>query len=71
MKELESMQYVNENETARILDCSVQTLRNQRHQGKGLPYRKFGRAVRYRVDEIIAFIEDRKIMPDHHLRGGK
>jgi hypothetical protein len=65
MIEKEPMQYVNENEAARILDCSVQTLRNQRHQGKGLPYRKFGRSVRYRLDEIISFLEDSKIIPDH------
>jgi hypothetical protein len=59
------IKYLSENEAALLLCCSVQTLRNQRHKGKGLPYRKFGRCVRYRLDEVLTFMEQRKITPEN------
>ena len=43
---------------------SVQTLRNWRFQGKGLPYSKVGRrAVRYEKSDVLSFMRERKIMP--------
>lgn len=57
------IQYLNENETASLTGLSVQTLRNWRCQGKGFPYVKVGRAVRYLKSEIISLMECRKVTP--------
>ena len=43
---------LDEYETAAYLDNSVQTLRNWRMKGSGLPFLKVGAAVRYRVGDI-------------------
>jgi hypothetical protein len=54
--------YVNDRVAADIMDCSPQTLRNWRFLGKGPPYTKLGgRAVRYSVDDLVAYMERRKI----------
>jgi hypothetical protein len=42
----------------------VQTLRNDRHLGRGIPYVKFGRSVSYSVDDIIDFMESHKVDTD-------
>ncbi|RYZ83037.1 MAG: DNA-binding protein [Proteobacteria bacterium] len=47
--------YVNSQELARILDVSVHTIRKWRSQGRIVP-RKFGRSVRYVVDEVVRTI---------------
>jgi hypothetical protein len=53
--------YVNEKEVSRITGRAIQTLRNDRHRGHGIPYVKIGRAVRYRLSDVIDFMENRKI----------
>jgi predicted DNA-binding transcriptional regulator AlpA len=55
------VRYINEKKVAEMTDFSVQTLRNDRHLGKGIPYTKRGRSVRYRLDEVVAYMESRKI----------
>ena len=57
-------QYINEKKVAQITDLSLQTLRNERHLGKGIPYCKRGRSVRYRLDEVVAYMEARKVNTD-------
>ena len=56
--------YVAEGEVARITGMALSTLRNQRSQGRGIPYVKLGRSVRYRLDEVFAFMESRKVETD-------
>jgi hypothetical protein len=58
-----SPKYITEVEVSRITGRGLQTLRNDRCKGQGLPYRKFGRQVRYREDEVIAAMEARRIEP--------
>lgn len=53
--------YVNEKEVSRITGRAVQTLRNERFRGQGIPYVKVGRAVRYRLSDVIDFMEARKV----------
>ncbi len=53
--------YINEKEVARITGRKVQTLRNDRNRGRGLPYIKMGRSVRYSLEDVIRFMESRKI----------
>lgn len=56
-------EYIDEKKAARFTSRSVQTLRNERHRGVGFPYVKLGRAVRYKLADIIEYMERRKIKP--------
>jgi len=54
--------YLNEKEVAQITGKAVSTLRNERFQRKGLPYRKIGkRSVKYLTQEVISYMEARRI----------
>lgn len=55
--------YVSEKVVAKVKDCSIQTLRNDRHLGRGLPYIKDGRSVRYWLPDVYADMEAKKIQP--------
>jgi len=56
-------QLLKETEVARLLGFHVQTLRNQRFAGTGLPYFKIGRAVRYDMADIERYLDERRIKP--------
>ena len=60
---MEEKRFINENEASSITGLSVQTLRNWRFQGKGIPYVKAGRSVRYQYQDVISFMEERTILP--------
>ena len=55
------MRYVNEKEAARITGRALSTLRNERANGRGIPYLKIGRSVRYSLADIISFMEGKRI----------
>lgn len=55
------IQYLTEIEVSRMTRIAVQTLRNNRFRRRGIPYRKVGRSIRYRLDEVVDFMEARKI----------
>lgn len=44
--------FIDEQETARIIKKAVQSLRNDRNLGRGIPYYKHGRSVRYFKPEV-------------------
>jgi predicted DNA-binding transcriptional regulator AlpA len=48
---------LNEHETAALLNVAVPTLRRWRWSGHGPRFIKIGRAVRYDIDELRAYIE--------------
>lgn len=54
-------QLLDEKSVAKILGLSIQTLRNDRAARRRIPYVKIGKAVRYRPEDIAAFIESRRI----------
>jgi predicted DNA-binding transcriptional regulator AlpA len=57
--------YVPESEVSRLTGLAVQTLRNHRHQKRGIPYVKMtSKAVRYSLDDVITYMEARKITPE-------
>ena len=58
---MEMPRWVDEKEVSRIIGVAVQSLRNWRFQQRGPTYSKIGRAVRYRLDDVIRFMEERKI----------
>jgi hypothetical protein len=57
----QEVKYVNEKVVADVTGIPVQTLRNDRHIGKGIPYRKRGRMVRYLLSEVYRYMEDGKV----------
>ena len=59
--DLKSQRYLTEQEVAAMTGRAVQTLRNDRHRGRGFPYRKIGKSVRYFLPEILAIMESHRI----------
>ena len=55
--------FITEQEAAAILSKAVQSMRNERHQGRGLPYYKVGRSVRYFKPEVYQQIRANRIEP--------
>ena len=55
------IKYLTEKEVAEITGRALSTLRNERFQGKGIPYIKIGKSVRYKYDDVIEFMEARRI----------
>lgn len=51
----------DENELAAKLNIAVSTLQKQRMRGDGIPYAKLGRLVRYRPQDVAAFLERRVV----------
>jgi hypothetical protein len=47
----------------------LQTLANERHQGRGLPYYKVGSSVRYKLADVIRFMERHRVDPDARREG--
>ena len=60
---MESPRWVNEKVVSEMVGLSLQTLRNRRFMGEGPVYSKLGRAVRYKISDIIKFAEARKVVP--------
>lgn len=61
--------YVDEKAVSQITGRALPTLRNDRHKRRGIPYYKIGRSVRYRLDEVYAFIESKKIKTEGYQQG--
>lgn len=57
-------EYLSEKEVSQMTGRALSTLRNERSLGKGLPYVKFGRSVRYPRADLISYLEARKIQTD-------
>jgi hypothetical protein len=54
-------QYLTDREVCAITKRGLQTLRNDRFKGQGVPYTKFGRLVRYRLSDVLQYLEAHKI----------
>ncbi len=55
--------YITAVEAAQILGLAPQTLANQRFRRVGLPYHRFGRAIRYNVQDVLQYAESHRIDP--------
>jgi len=65
VSELLEKTYLNEQEVAAITGRAVSTLRNERFMRKGLPYLRIGgRSIRYKSEDVIAYMEGRRISFD-------
>lgn len=49
--------FINEKQYADLRGASVFTVRNERIKRQGLAFYKIGKSVRYRYDEVLAFLE--------------
>jgi len=60
--ELLKKPYLKEQEVSEITGLAVQTLRNQRHVRKGIPYLKIGaRSIMYKTADVVSFMERHRI----------
>ena len=57
-------QYLTEAEVSALTKIALPTLRNQRFRGVGIPYYKIGRSVRYRLQEVLDYMESKRISTD-------
>jgi hypothetical protein len=57
----ETIQYLTEVSVAEITGRALSTLRNDRSIGRGIPYIKIGRSVRYDINDVVRFMEAHKI----------
>ena len=55
------IQYIDEHQVSEITKMALSTLRNNRSKGRGFPYIKLGRSVRYDLQDVIEFMEAHKI----------
>ncbi len=55
-------QWITEKEVSRMTAIAEQTLRNDRHNRKGIPYSKIGkRSIRYLLDDVVSFMQAGRI----------
>jgi predicted DNA-binding transcriptional regulator AlpA len=59
------VKYLTEKEASNLTGMALPTLRNARHLGRGIPYCKIGRSVRYCWQDIVDFMEQRKIQTEN------
>ncbi len=55
------VKYLNEKEVSKLTSRSLSTLRNERSLGRGIPYLKIGRSVRYDLIDVHKFMEAHKV----------
>ena len=53
--------WLTEMEAAKLVALSIHTLRAYRQRNRGIPYSKVGRAVRYALDDIMAYMTEHRI----------
>jgi hypothetical protein len=53
--------YLNDVEAAKVLRLSPQTLRNWRTQSRGPAYSRAGRAIRYAIDDLRAYMDQNRV----------
>ena len=57
----QSKTYLTEQQVAEMTERAVGTLRNDRWMDRGIPFIRFGRQVRYDLDDVIAFMESHRV----------
>ena len=58
---MEQIQMLTEKEISELLRIPLQTLRNQRSTGRGFPYFKIGKSVRYSKVDLVEYLKERRI----------
>lgn len=58
---MSSLNVLNEREAAAVVGCSVALLRKWRLFSEGPSYCKIGRLVRYRLEDLNAFLDQHRV----------
>ncbi len=58
---MQKSQWLNEHVVSAMTGWAVQTLRNNRHKRKGIPYYKVGASVRYKLADVEQFMDSHRI----------
>lgn len=56
--------FVDEYVAAEFLGLSVCTLRNRRHMRRKPDFRKFGRSVKYSMDDLQDYADSKRVITD-------
>lgn len=62
---------VDEKTVSETLGVALATLRNARSAGRGLPFFKIGKSVRYDIADVLAFLEKNRVDPGAVPRRGR
>lgn len=65
LKEKSLDRWLDEREVSCLTRLSLSTLRAQRFYGKGIPYSKVGRSVRYSLADVATFMKSRRVVPEN------
>ena len=57
------VRWLSEKEVARLTGFSTSTLQKHRFRHIGIPYLKVGRAVRYNLEDVIAYMQGCRVVP--------
>lgn len=63
MEKIAHDELLNEIQLSLRLGCSKSKLRQDRCRGRGLPYIKVGRLVKYRLSDVQAYLDSQRIAP--------
>ncbi len=66
---MEGDRYLIPAEVAKITNRQLQTLANDRYLRKGIPYYKVGRSIRYKMSDVLAFMEQHRVEPEGRWEG--
>jgi len=57
----ELYQYLTEIEVSQMTKIAVQTLRNDRFKRQRIPYHKIGRSIRYKLADVVRYMDSGRI----------
>lgn len=61
--ELEGLRHMDEYEVATLIGFAVASLRNWRSMARGPNYVKMGRSVRYRLKDVLDWMDSHRVEP--------
>lgn len=56
--------WINEKVVSEITGMALSTLRNHRHLRRGIPYAKCDRSVRYKLQDVLDYMQKRRVDTD-------
>ena len=56
--------YLTEREVSELTRIGMKTLQQHRWLKKGIAYSRLDRSIRYRLDDVLAFMESGRIEPE-------
>jgi hypothetical protein len=66
---METDRWIEPPEVQEITGKKLQTLANERYRGTGIPYYKLGSSIRYKLSDVIGYMERHRINPEARREG--